>query len=242
MTKKSLPSVGFDRFVELTWAEHALDVAISEGEPDQLKNWLTGHIEGEVSARKTFNLLSNLWLKSFPETEQIRIKALALASQVGQQDRTALHWGMALANFELFQQTTASMGKLLRLQGSFAKKGIQQRMAEVYSNQGTIPRAVARIIQSLCEWSVIQETDKNTYMAAMKNSIRDESLSSWLLQAALNRQKSRPVSISEIFRLPELFPFDVVENGQKLIRESPAFAIIREGLNQEYVILRGDER
>lgn len=237
MNESNLPTVGFDRFIEFEWADYALDMAISNHEAKQLRTWLDTQIEGEVSARKTYNVLNNLWLRSFPETEKIRTKALLLGSNIQPRDRIVLHWGMALANFGLFQQTTISMGKLLRLQGGFNKTEIQQRMGEVYSNQGTIPRAVSRIIQSLCNWNVIHEMNKHNYVATELNTIHQEGLFSWLLQASLNRHKDRPVSIMEVFRLPELFPFDFEENGQKIIRESPDFSIIREGLNQEYVVL-----
>lgn len=237
MDKPSLPAVGFDRFVKLSWAEYALDLALTNGDSGQLRPWLGAQIDGDESARKTFNLLNNLWVRPFPETEQLRTRALALTSEIPQSYRIILHWGMALANFELFQQTTSNMGKLLRLQGSFNSKEIQQRMAEGYSNQGTIPRAVSRIVQSICDWGVIQETDKHTYEVAQKNQLMDEDLLSWLLQAALNRKKNRPVSVIEILRLPELFPFEFTERGRLLLHESPVFTIIREGLNQEYIVL-----
>ena len=239
MRKASLPSVGFDRYVELVWADYALELAESGGETESLKSWLNTQIEGKESARKTYNVLCNLWLNSFPETESIREKALNIAQKIQLNDRIVLHWGMALANFELFQHTTSSMGKLLRLQGGFNRKEIKQRMDEVYSNQGTIPRAVSRIIQSICEWNVIKETDKFSYINESKKILRENDLFSWLLQAALNRHKSRSISLLEVFRLPELFPFEFAENGQKLIRESPAFMIIREGMDQEYVVLKG---
>ncbi len=237
MTHTKLPSVGFDRFIELTWAEYALDLAMMNGDPNQLRYWLGNLIKGGESARKTFNLLNNLWLRSFSNTEQIRAKALGLAREIPPHDRIILHWGMALANFELFQQTTASMGKLLRLQGCFHRKEIQRRMAEVYSSQGTIPRAVTRIIQSICDWKVIKEAGKYIYVCEGEKTIQEDELWSWLLQAALNRRKNHPVSLLEVSRLPELFPFKSIDNGQKIIRESPLFTIIREGLNQEYVVL-----
>ena len=237
MNKTRLPTVGFDRFIELTWAEYALDLAIINGEPQQLKNWLRNRIEGEESARKTFDLLNNLWMRSFPETEQIRIKALELAPTLPQHRRIVLHWGMALAIFELFQQLTNNMGKLIRLQGGFSRQEVQQRMSEAYSNQGTIPRAVLRSIQSICDWNVIKETEKHTYICETKNTIKEDDLLVWLLQAALNRHKDHPVSSHEVLRLPELFPFEFIDNAQKTIRESSTFTIIREGLNQEYVIL-----
>jgi hypothetical protein len=237
MNKTSLPTIGFDRFIKLTWAEYALDLAIINGEPQQLKKWLKNLIEGQESVRKTFNLLNNLWMRTFPETEQIRIKALELAPTLPPHSRIVLHWGMALANFEMFQNLTNNIGKLIRLQGGFNKQEIQQRMSETYSNQGTIPRAVLRSIQSICDWNVIKETEKHTYICETKNTVKEDDLLMWLLQAGLNRHKDHPVSSYEILRLPELFPFEFIENAQKIIRESSTFTIIREGLNQEYVIL-----
>lgn len=238
MRNASLPSIGFDRYIELSWADYALDLAASGGDAELLKEWLYSHIKGAVSARKTFNQLNNHWLNSFQETEQIRAKALLLVPRIAPQDRIVLHWGMALANFELFQRTTMNMGKLLRLQGGFNIKEIQQRMAEVYSNQETIRRAVSRIIQSLFNWKVIIETKKNTYKNMGKIIIEDENLLLWLLQAILSRYKDHPVITTELLRLPELFPFDISENGKRILKENSSFITIREGLNQEFVVLR----
>jgi hypothetical protein len=237
MASSNLPTIGFDRFIKLSWADYALDSALTENETGHLKKWLSSRIEGEVSARKTFNLLNNIWLKTFRETEQIRKKALLFANEIPQDDRIVLHWGMALANFELFQRTVSTIGKLIRLQGECNGKEIRKRIAESYSNQGTIPRAVSRIIQSLGEWNVIKEQDKSTYTINNIRTISNEDLIIWLLKSALNRRKDRPISLLEVFRLPELFPFELVENGQKLVRESPEFTIIREGLNQEYLVI-----
>jgi hypothetical protein len=237
MKKNSLPTIGFDRFIDFSWAEYTLDLAVAGGEAKQLRSWLSSQIDGEVSARKTFNVLHNLWLNSYPETRKIREKALTLASILNPSHRLVLHWGMALANFELFQHTAAIMGKLLRLQGNFHKSGVQQRVAEAYSNQGTIPRAVSRIVQSLRSWNVIQESGSNSFICSEKYPVRDEKLVAWLLRAALNRQKDKPISTSEIIRLPELFPFEIPENAQNILRSDSDFTIIREGLNLEYVIL-----
>ena len=74
-------------------------------------------------------------------------------------------------------------------------------------------------------------------MAAPEITLDNKELLLWILKTALNRKKNHPVSTSEIFRLPELFPFMVPENGIQLIRESSAFSINREGMNQEYIYI-----
>lgn len=237
MKKTTTSTIGFDRYIELAWVDYALDLALIDGEPSQLRNMLNKRINGKESSRKTYNLLNNLWIRPSPEIDVIRARALDLARKLPQNPRIVLHWGMALANFKLFAQTTTNMGILLRIQGYFHKHEIQQRISEVYSNQGTIPRAVSRIIQSIYDWNIIKVIGNSKYICGEKIIITNTDLFIWLLQATLTNHREQPVSFTDIFRLPELFPFEYAGNGQKLIREASEFNIIREGLNQEYVIL-----
>lgn len=232
-----LPTIGFDRFVELRWAEYALELGMAGGSPAQLKAWLEERIMGKDSARKTSNMLTNLWLRPFPETAHLRQDAFQLFHDILPDQRIALHWGMALANFRFFQNVAAITGRLLRLQGEFLGATLQQRLLEQYSNQGTIPRTAARVVQTFRAWNVIVETTGSRYQSAPLVPIYHQELASFLIECGISGQGGQSWSLSDALRMPELFPFDISGIGEQAIRGSPRLRISREGSNHEIVVL-----
>ncbi len=233
----NFPTVGFDRFVELAWADYALKTAITRGNSAELKSWLEDRIQGKESARKTANMLTNLWLKTFSETAHLREEAFSLASETPNSMYIVLHWGMAFANFPLFQHAVTYIGRLLRLQGSFNSTELSRRVSENYSNQGTIPRLLGRILQSLVQWKVLLTSNDNLYTAAPVQPIEDIPLLGWLFQASIISDREHHIALTDLLRLPGLFPFDVSSRGREAILTSPRLTVLREGMNQEYVVL-----
>ena len=242
MTKSSLPTVGFDRFVTMDWLDQTLHFAITGQGIPTLKAWLNEKITGKDAARKTSNLLTNLWLREYSETRYLRNSALKIARDAGPQERIVLHWGMCLANFSLFRNTTAIIGRFLRLQGNFLSTEVRQRISEIYGNQGTIPRCVSRIIQSLDNWNIITLESRNQYIATEDIPVTDTNVLGWLIEALLTNSENQQLAISDVLRSPVLFPFDTMTNGMQAVQQSPSLSIIREGMNQDYVLLQENTR
>ena len=238
MSRTELPTIGFDRYIEYEWLEYSLQLAYAGDFVNTLKLWLNQRIEGKVSARKTANVLTNIWLRRYEQTAQVRDKAIILYPNLIGDERLILHWGMALANFSLFRNVVGIMGRLIRLQGGFRKGEIHQRLLEIYSNQGTIPRSVNRIIQSIKEWNVITLNQDNIYLPAKSLKIDDFDLLAWLFEAAIIDNPDKHWALQDVLRLPELFPFDVAQSGSQAIRDSSNFSVIREGMNLEFISLR----
>jgi hypothetical protein len=237
LAKSSRPTLGFDRYIPLAWADYALDLAIAGLDQPSLKAWLESQMAGKDAARKTANLLANLWLNSFVETAQLRSQALVLALQLTSQERLILHWGMSLANFPFFRNVAANIGRLIRIQGDFRRVEIRQRMLETYSNQGSIPRLVDRILQTLCDWHILLGIQDGLYSAVTELPIVDPRLTAWLLESALVNQPSLTLPISDLIRLPELFPLSLPATSAAIVRASSSFAISREGSDREVVSL-----
>lgn len=237
MHNNSYLAIGFDRYISLDWANHALELAISRHSPNSLDAWLHGQISGQESASRTAQLLRNLWFKKRRETDTIRDKALDIASKTTPSQWLVLHWGMALASFPFFQNTISIIGRLLRLQGVFNTTEVRQRLMEAYSNKGTVPRALNRGVQTLGNWGVIHRTQKNAWQALPRIPIGDTQILAWLLRCAISREADRHFHAADLLRLPELFPFEIADAGMRAITESPDFVVMREGMNHEYVSL-----
>jgi hypothetical protein len=145
---------------------------------------------------------------------------------------------MCLANFRYFQDTAAIMGRLLRLQGEFSASTVQQRMLELYSNQGTIPRTTSRLIQTFRDWGVIVEAGKSRYQSHPPLAYRNKESIGFLLECALNSQKSPSWALSDVMRKPEFFPFEIESYARQAINEHPRLLLSREGASNEVVTLK----
>jgi hypothetical protein len=182
--------------------------------------------------------LARIWFVEYPETAYLRADALRLAHKVPQAERLALHWGMCLANFHYFQDVAAIIGRLLRLQGEFSASTVQQRLLELYSNQGTIPRATTRLIQTFRDWGVIVEAGKSHYQSHQPLAFQNKESIGFLLECALNSQKSPSLALSDLMRKPEFFPFEIESFARQAIKGHPRLHLDREGASNEVVTLR----
>ena len=231
--------VGFDRFIAIEWADFALELASqNDTESDQkisiLKEWLAIKVKGKDSIRKTANVLTRLWIDTDSEVTYLKTKALQLYPQVLKEDRIVLHWGMALVAFPLFRETVLQIGRILSLQESFQRIEVHRRVVERYSNQGTIPRSVDRIIQSLVNWEILSKAGRS-YSSAKSKAVA-EKIQAWLVDALLLAQPEHRILVNDLFRTPELFPFDFQGNHRASIYSSELFTVERDGTNLEFVV------
>ena len=237
MTDKTLPLVGFDRFVRRTWLDHALEMAARGCESADVKKWIENEVKGKDAARKTANLLVNFWVRRYPETGPLRDRGILLSREVDEKNWIALHWGMAIANFGIFRTSVGAMGRLLQLQGEFQRDDVKSRVSENYSNSGTVPRVVDRILQSVTEWGILK-IEGSCYRKSATYSLVDEKLVGWILEAYLLSDIRTVLEVRDLVGAPELFPFRLPENVGLLIRNSSRFSVEREGYDREIVFIR----
>lgn len=237
MTTSKLPKVGFDRFIPLDWANYALILAMMNKPADELRSWLDERIEGKESARKTTNVLVNIWFKEYEQTKDLRARALDFVRAEPGSSRKIFHWGMCLANFPLFWNTANTIGRLIRIQEDFQKSEVKSRLAEQYHNQATINRGVRRILQSLLNWTVISKTKDGRLKNEEKIMVRDNEVLVWLYESALITSHIQPINLIDFIHHPVFFPFQITNQGIDVLRNSDAFILHREGLENDVVRL-----
>ncbi len=236
---KSRPLIGFDRFVRWDWVEYALELAYQKQPFSSLKDYIYAEIAGKDSARKTYNMLANLWFENYPNTKYFRERAFALYPDLDDREHLVLHWGMALVNFPFFYQTVTTIGRLIRLQGEFQGQEIRTRVNELYSNQNSIPRAVGRLIQTLTEWDVfIAVSTKNALQPAHEITLSSTQTINWLLETTMRETPDRQWRVIDLLRIPTLFPFNLEAEGMKAIRYHDNFAFSRDTYGDEIVWLK----
>ena len=232
--------VGFDRFITLQWAEFALNLAVhssseKEIQVKELKRYISAFMDGNIAIDKTANVLTRLWLNSYPELAEYRAQGLAYYSETAPTDHLILHWGMSLAVFPLFRDVVIQMGRLFSIQGFFRREEIRSRLLEKYSNLGTLPRSINRIIQTMQDWKTIQKQADGSYQAQISH-IQSPSLEQWLITIAISSTPQKRILLNDLYRLPELFPF--VLNTGNGIKTPATIRVERDGNNLEYLVIK----
>ncbi len=237
MSQRSLPAVGFDRFVRREWLDRVLELALAEEGPEAVGAWMESFGGGTEATRKTVHVLVRWWLREYPETADLRRRALKLASRVPQEEWFALHWGMALANFPLFHSTAQVTGRLLRLQGEFRSRDVTRRILEKHANVGTIPRAVRRMVQSMVDWRVIKKVG-DVFTADRLHPIQDTKTLEWFVEALVRAAGRDAWDLRDLPHAPEAFPFEIPPHIARVARQSEHLSVQYEGSDREIVVVR----
>jgi len=231
--------VGFDRFVALEWANFAMELASNSDSNSvkisRLKDWLSLNISGKDSVRKTANVLARLWLDPNTDIDYFRGEAVRLALDSKRSDYIFFHWGMALLVFPFFRESCIQIGRLSALQTIINRQAIHSRVAEKYSNQGTIPRSIDRIFQTLIDWKLLVKIKQQEY-AICPHKSADTNVKKWLLEAVTFSLPSKRVILNDFYRLPELFPFEINGEVQQIVQSSLHVRLERDGHNSEYIV------
>ena len=227
----------FDRFVRYSWAERALESTINKNPPKSIRDWLIAQGLGNESARRTSNILSRMWIKPSSANEPLRNDALALFPAVDISEHLVLHWGMAIVQFPIFQETAKIIGRLGLLQGEFTKEEIINRVLTKYSNQSTISRAIERTIQTMADWSVIQITPQRNFQLKPTRSIPSPALAEWLFRAIMIETPEKYWLLHDLLGALEIFPFDM-KSLNTILYKSPYLTIVRDASGAETIGLR----
>ncbi len=224
--------IGFDRLIRLRWLDHAALLAGELRDGGALHAALLQHLaldlSGKDARRKTANVLTRVWWRTPTQHEPLRDEALVLFPGCHPDDRLILHWGLVLLAYPLFGQVASTVGRLLRLQGSFRLTQLSQRIAAEWGHRSTLDTAVPRIVYSMLDWQALVGTEQpGVYQAGQPITTADPALLRWLLEAAMTAYgNDRP--LSDLLRSAELFPFDLGP-GAGQITQSPRLQIYQQG-------------
>jgi hypothetical protein len=134
-----------------------------------------------------------------------------------------------------FFETCTQAGRLLTLQSKLARREVQVRMAEKYSNQGTVPRSVDRVLQSLVDWGVLEKLSQQE-LGLKQHKSSDVLLKKWLLECVVFSATHKRIPLQGFYKMPVLFPFEYNGDIGQVINSSSKVKIERDGNNSEYMV------
>lgn len=242
--------IGFDRKIRVGWLDATARLAAAglsaANVRERLDDVLGGEVAGEspYSARgKTKTVLLRIWVTVPEATVPLRDEALELVGRGGMSDLRPLHWGMCLATYPFFRDLAAIAGRLLALQGTVALSMVSTRITERYGARSSVLRASQRVVRSMVDWGVLDETKRRGVFRAGPNIEVPGTMSSrsrvagWLIEAALLASGRQSMRLESLVRHPMLFPFRRPATAQVTMSRT-RLDLFREGGGEDLVGLR----
>jgi hypothetical protein len=231
----NLPSIGFDRRIELEWLEFVL-AKVAEGKAvDEIRQDLASLLEGRLATsktrgtrEKTITVLTRLWANVHPELKYVRDSALELLKSSTREQRLVLHWAMAIATYPFFGDVAQHIGRLLNIQGDAALTSLRKRMAEEWGDRPTVKIATRRIARSMEQWGLLTDKKRGSYLPPTEKITVMGEYALLLTEARLISGSRDAMSVDEIISLPAFFPFSILVDTESF-RTSKRFEVYRQG-------------
>ncbi|HHY35075.1 MAG TPA: hypothetical protein GX510_05510 [Firmicutes bacterium] len=235
-------NIGFDRRVKLEWLDAAAWKAATETDITEVRKYLDDFLQPECRSRearrKTITVLTRIWARVPQKHRSLQEQALGILTEDGPDTRLWLHWGMTLVAYPFFRDIADIIGRLLSLQNEVSLEQIYRRLAERWGERSTVRRASQRVVRSMVDWGVLQDTPvKGVYIpAAKKGPASDSSVQLWFLEALLHSESTPMAILQQLPKLPSAFPFHL-DISVAAIRQSKRFEIQRQGLDLDMVTI-----
>ena len=239
--------IGFSQRIQLSWLEETANLILAGQKQEEIQIYLQDLLKDQLSVggtatrgnrEKAITILMKIWVNVPDGFESLKKEGLELIQSVPVDEHMAVHWGMATAVYPFWASVAASVGRLLRLQGTVSTIQAQRRVREQYGERETVARAARRVLRTFIDWGVLEETGKKgIYQVSRFLMITDRRLISWFVETSLIASGESSGTLSELVNNPALFPFQIP------LQDISAFPgkrieIIRHSLDENLVLLK----
>lgn len=233
--------IGFNRNIKLAWLDAVAAFCTELSDAAEIRDRLEPIIQQEISSptniRKSVDILLNIWFKSNGDSPHLREEALAYYRESAVvSDRLWLHYGLTLVTYPFFSDVVDVIGQIGRYEESIRSAAVKKRVIAELGQLGSLDEAVSRIIFSLRDWGILTNAEQhNAYVPQYGILTTNNSrLETWLLSCALQAHAAEELPLSDLLRLPMLFPFRFTVSVRDL-RQTPKLVVQRQGLGLDMV-------
>lgn len=245
---KGTDQIGFSQRIRIEWLERTADLVLAGNERKAIISSLQELLAGKLSIggkakrgnrEKAITILMKTWVTVPHDLTLFRDAGLDLLRRLPEKDHLPIHWGMTMATYPFWGFVAATVGRLLRLQGSASTIQIQRRIREKYGERETVSRATRRLIRSFVDWGVLADsTTKGICMPAAQRPITDPDIITWLIEALLHARTDGAAALKSLLGSPSLFPFSLGKTSRHHFTVSGRMEVISQGPDEDLVTLQ----
>lgn len=241
--------IGLDRLIRLAWLQQTANLVLAGNDRNAIKAFLQEHLQDQLPASnkavrgsvdKTITILMKIWANAPSELGSLHRDGLRLLQVLPRTEHVAVHWGMIMAVYPFWGSVAASVGRLLKVQGSAVASQVQRRVREQYGERETVSRRVRYLLRSFVDWGVLkEEPGRGIYTQGVLQAVDKPQLVAWLTEAFLHANPNGSLPLNTVLDATSLFPFRLVHlSADHLMRISKRLDVLRHGFDQDLVMLR----
>jgi len=158
--------------------------------------------------------------------------AARLYPSCGREEQLAIHIAMLCRAYPFFIDVMSLIGSQLYLGSHVSQRTIRNRTLRSYGQGENVRQAIHKVMQSLVTWGILRKTEEpGLYMPVEPFSLNFE-LSEVMLSCYIEGSKSAAIALTEINKIPALFPWklDDIRYGRPRLLN-----IFIEGIGDEFV-------
>jgi hypothetical protein len=232
--------IGFDRELQLDWLDAVAARVASGAQPGEVREWLDVYLGDQLGGEgpgghrgKTVTVLGRIWSNVPSHCRTIRDDALQVITNVPQHERLAVHWAMATAIYPFFGEVTATVGRLLSLQGDVVRAAVIKRLAESWGDRPAVRRATRAVWTSLAAWQTMTPTAaRGHYQMRASRHPTSAATTRLLVEATMYATHRDAISMQELQSWPGFYPFAMTDLRSSVVASSQLM-ITREGIDLE---------
>lgn len=237
-----LRRIGFDRAIKIEWLDAVASKMQTEKDAKEVRDYLHDLLKNEhpayVARRKTVSVLMRIWCSIPQEQVYMRDKGLQMIGKMDSQGRLLIHWGMILLAYPFFRDIVTIISDLFALQGKFSNSQVIRKLERSWGQRTTVRRAAQRVIRSLFEWDIINETgERGVYTPSVKIENLSIDLELWFVEAVLRSENIEFVAFEQLYDMSSAFPFSLSLSIADLFK-SGKFEISQQGLNKGIISVK----
>jgi hypothetical protein len=244
-------AIGIKQAIRFEWMQKAANLLLAGLDAKTIRQELHEFLadrkgngaEGERSDQTRTFVVDNLmkiWVSPDPELLSFRDAALAFLREHPLMG-LAVHWGMISAVYPFWFNVARQTGRLLALQDQVTHTQIINRLKEQYGDRQTISRCGQYVIRSFVAWEALKDSKaKGCYEKSVPVSVADPNLAILMFEAALHATPEGRGTLGLLLNNPAFFPFQLpVLTGDRVSQQTPNIEVVRYGLDDELLKLRG---
>lgn len=213
--------VGLSRNLKLQWLNKVVELVL-EGHTeqeikDQLNEYLNFEIESPTNARKTREILMNIWVYDNELSSKIKAPALELFKAYPEYG-LVIHWCMLMAAYPVFVDICKLIGKMSEFQDEITLAQLKQKLFDEWGERTTLFHSIDKLVATLKALDVMI-CDKPGKYHVNTHKVSNPKIVAFMVYAMMLVDDSGYYTFTDINSSTYLFPFEYKMEKETLFED-----------------------